>query len=66
MDMDAIRSYRNTLLKDSDWTQFNDSPLTEEQKDKWKVYRQTLRDITEDLTNVAWPNQPGAFISSLE
>jgi hypothetical protein len=47
------RATRNKLLADSDWTQMNDSPLTNEQKTAWATYRQELRDLS-DLD--AWPN----------
>lgn len=47
------RKTRNDLLADSDWTQMNDSPLTNEEKTAWATYRQELRDIS-DLA--AWPN----------
>ena len=47
------RATRNKLLADSDWTQMNDSPLTNEVKTQWAVYRSELRGIT-DLD--AWPN----------
>lgn len=47
------RTTRNKLLADSDWTQMNDSPLTNEEKTAWATYRQELRDIS-DLD--AWPN----------
>lgn len=50
---EANRKTRNDLLADSDWTQMNDSPLTNEQKTAWATYRQELRDIS-DLD--AWPN----------
>ena len=47
------RTTRDKLLADSDWTQMNDSPLTNEAKTAWATYRQELRDIS-DLD--AWPN----------
>lgn len=55
-----IRSARENYLKDSDWTQLTDSPLTVEKKEEWKIYRQALRDITkyENPWIVVWPNQP--------
>ena len=40
-----FREIRNTLLLDSDWTQFTDSPLTDTKKTEWKTYRQALRDM---------------------
>lgn len=50
---DWARTYRGELLKMSDWTQMNDSPLTNEEKTAWATYRQELRDAP-DLD--AWPN----------
>ena len=47
------RTTRDDLLASSDWTQMNDSPLTNEAKTAWATYRQELRDLT-DLD--AWPN----------
>jgi len=56
-----LRRQRVTLLSESDWTQFNDSPLSTEDKIKWAAYRQQLRDLpanTPDPTNVTWPVPP--------
>jgi len=49
----ANRDTRNQLLTESDWTQFNDSPLTDEAKALWVTYRTALRDIT---SHANWPN----------
>ena len=52
---------RNMLLRDSDWTQFNDSPLSDSKKTEWKTYRQNLRDLPateEDPENPTWPTKP--------
>ena len=56
----ANRATRNQLLTESDWTQFNDSPLTGDVKTSWATYRQTLRDITstDDWPNVSFPATP--------
>lgn len=58
--LENLRSTRNTLLTDSDWTQLDDSPLSEEKKTEWKNYRQILRDLTDldDLTSIVWPTKP--------
>ena len=45
-DLITIRLQRNGLLRESDWTQFNDSPLSNEKKLEWATYRQLLRDVT--------------------
>ena len=50
---EGYRTKRNKLLADTDWTQMNDSPLSNENKTAWSTYRQELRDIS-DLD--AWPN----------
>lgn len=40
---------RNNLLTMSDWTQLSDVSLTEEQKELWRIYRQQLRDLPENI-----------------
>jgi len=55
-----IRERRNRLLFESDWTQLPDSPLSEEKRQEWRIYRQELRDITNYTSpdEVIWPNEP--------
>ena len=50
---ESNRKTRNDLLDTSDWTQMNDSPLTNELKTAWATYRQELRGLTDAD---AWPN----------
>ena len=57
----ALRHLRDILLRESDWTQFTDSPLTDSKKTEWKTYRQSLRDLpaTEsDPENATFPTKP--------
>lgn len=56
-----IRERRTIKLKECDWTQLSDSPLTPEKKEEWQIYRQSLRDITlqSDPYNIVWPEEPG-------
>jgi hypothetical protein len=52
---------RNDLLYKSDWTQITNNPLTPELQQQWAVYRQQLRDITEQSGypfNIIWPTPP--------
>lgn len=58
--LENIRTTRNSLLNESDWTQFEDSPLSKDKKARWKNYRQALRDITiaDDLKKIVWPEKP--------
>lgn len=54
-----IRTKRDSFLSKSDWTQLSDVPLIT--LEKWKPYRQELRDITEQLnfpTTIIWPTTP--------
>jgi len=57
------RNKRNNLLAASDWTQANDSPLTNEAKTSWATYRTALRDLPTNenwpsLSNDDWPSAP--------
>lgn len=55
-----LRSERDLLLYQCDWTQFADSPLSSEKKAEWVVYRQALRDLpsTVDIDNIVYPTKP--------
>lgn len=53
-----VRTARNDLLKDCDWTQLADSTAD---KVSWATYRQALRDITAQVGfpfNIVWPIEP--------
>lgn len=56
----AIRDRRNQLLSECDWTQLSDSPLTNQKQTEWQIYRQELRDITNqpDPFSITWPTSP--------
>jgi len=59
----SMRSERNTLLAASDWTQANDSPLTDEAKASWVTYRTALRNLPNhsnwpNLEDSDWPTKP--------
>lgn len=55
-----VRTFRESLLKDSDWTQLQDSPVTGSKLTEWQTYRQSLRDITtnDNPFTLTWPNKP--------
>jgi len=57
----TARLMRDQLLKDSDWTQLPDVPLST--KEAWATYRQALRDLTDhvnwpSLSETDWPIPP--------
>ena len=69
LDLQGIRGDRNFKLRQSDWTQTVDAPLTTEKKEEWATYRQQLRDFmadktrqsefpTDDYGQIAWPQEP--------
>jgi len=53
-----IRTERNKMLADSDWTQLPDAPVDAA---AWATYRQALRDITSQANpfNITWPQLAG-------
>ena len=59
-----IRAERTRLLAETDWTQGNDSPLTDAKKTAWATYRTSLRTLPEDqksktkYSDITWPTQP--------
>ena len=57
----SLRPERNRLLTSSDWTQLNDSPLSEDKIAAWSAYRQELRDLTDEIDEngeVDFPEKP--------
>lgn len=60
--LDGLRDQKNMLLAMCDWTQLPDVPLTPEQVEAWRVYRQELRDymatVTDPFNPPAWPIPP--------
>lgn len=58
-----IRTIRNRLLSDCDWTQLPDSTAN---KESWSIYRQQLRDVTSQVGfpwNITWPIPPEQIVS---
>ena len=55
----SVRSQRNMLIMQTDWTQGADVP--EATRTKWATYRQLLRDVPQQSgfpTNITWPTPP--------
>ena len=54
-----IRTERNKMLTDCDWTQLPDAPADAA---AWATYRQELRDITNqaDPFAIVWPESPSS------
>jgi len=57
----TLRAERNGKLTASDWTALSDCPLTSANQTEWTTYRQYLRDLpanTSDIDNIVWPTVP--------
>ena len=55
---DEIRTKRDALLVETDWTQLPDAPLSDDQKEQAREYRQMLRDIPQQdgfPADIIWP-----------
>ena len=61
-----VRSKRDKLLANTDWTQVDDAPISAEDKESMRQYRQKLRDITAQSgfpSAVEWPEKPETAVS---
>jgi hypothetical protein len=65
--MQEVRGYRTGLLKATDWTQVNDSPIEAQRRSDYALYRQQLRDFPDtvdlsgeptDVSSLNWPTEP--------
>ena len=60
--MTYIRAWCRDVLQSTDWTQLPDSPLSDENKEKYRVFRQKVRDLpakyNDDtkLDDIEWPS----------
>lgn len=49
---EEFKQLRNYRLMETDWTQYvSDTNLDEEQKNAWRIYRQALRDLPENISD---------------
>lgn len=65
----SLITYRNDLLKKSDFSQMPDVPMSDEDRDLWKKYRQYLRDMTSldswilgDFRYIDYPINPYQYL----
>ena len=58
-----VREKRDTMLKATDWVMLQDSPVSEEKRQEYIVFRKALRDLPIEqagatLESIVWPNLP--------
>jgi len=61
LDFSMVRGQRDSLLRDTDWTQIADATLGSHTAEEWAAYRQELRDLPAGFTKVSevvWPDDP--------
>ncbi len=61
LNIDRIRSDRDSKLRHTDWTQIGDAVLGDHTAEEWRTYRQELRDLPTTysrVSEVVWPNDP--------
>ncbi len=59
--MRQLRIKRDELLKESDFSQLADAPISTQKKAEFVIYRQALRDLPQnvvDIMNPVFPNKP--------
>jgi len=56
----VVRAQRDGKLSSCDWTVLTDVPISDSKRDQWEIYRQSLRNITDqpDPFNITWPTPP--------
>jgi len=61
LDLGFVRSRRNGMLRNTDWTQIGDAALGDHTAEEWATHRQALRDLPQTysrVSEVVWPNDP--------
>ena len=56
-----LRGWRDGQLLASDWVMIPDTPFSDSKREEWKTYRQALRDLptnTSDISNPSYPTRP--------
>lgn len=56
-----VRAQRDKLLAETDWTQVADAPIDSATRSAMRIYRQLLRDVTEQEgfpVSIVWPEMP--------
>ena len=61
LDFTMVRSQRDGMLCNTDWTQIADASLGAHTAEEWATYRQELRDLPSKhskVSEVVWPDDP--------
>ena len=61
LDFTMVRGQRDSMLRDTDWTQIADATLGSHTVEEWATYRQELRDLPagfSKVSEVVFPDDP--------
>jgi len=61
LDFSRTRTQRDSMLRDTDWTQIADAALGDHTAEEWATYRQELRDLPSKhskVSEVVFPDDP--------
>ena len=61
LDLGFVRSRRNGMLRNTDWTQLGAAALGDHTAEEWATHRQALRDLPQTysrVSEVVWPEDP--------
>ena len=61
LDFHRVRAQRDSMLRDTDWTQIADAALGAHTAEEGAAYRQELRDLPagfSKVSEVVWPDDP--------
>ena len=61
LDFSMVRHERDSMLRDTDWTQIADAALGDHTAEEWAAYRQELRDLPSahsKVSEVVFPDDP--------
>ena len=53
ISLTKVKVWRDFFLATSDWTMLEDAPVTAEEKEQWKTWRQKIRELPTQFTNSA-------------
>ena len=66
LDFMFVRGQRDSMLRDTDWTQIADAGLGDHTAEEWATYRQELRDLPSvhsKVSEVVFPDDPPTAVA---
>jgi hypothetical protein len=64
----SLKLRRARQLYETDWTQVPDNPLSQEDREAWRLFREELRNVTAQPGfpwDVVWPKSPAPLLNAI-